>query len=102
MKNRAYTLIALMILIGSMAVAAKAQTGGRRQLIANIPFQFNVGDKTLPAGEYTVSQVNPASDLAVLQLRTKDCSAGAMVQMSSVIGKAQNGARLVFHRYDKQ
>jgi hypothetical protein len=49
---------------------AQAQTGSRTQLIAKIPFQFNVGNKSMPAGEYTVSQVNPSSDRAVRQLRT--------------------------------
>jgi hypothetical protein len=70
------------------------------QLIANIPFQFSVGNKTLPAGEYTVRQVNPASDHAVLQLRSKDGSAGAMIQMGSVIGRAQENGKLIFRRYD--
>ncbi len=99
MKRQVYTMIAMIILVGSMAVAAQAQTGGRTQLIANIPFQFSVGKKTLPAGEYTVRQVNPASDHAVLQLRSKDGSAIAMVQMGSVTGKAQESAKLIFNRY---
>ena len=62
MKKQAYTMIAMIVLVGSMAVAAQAQTSGHARLIANIPFQFKVGNKTLPAGEYTVAQVNPASD----------------------------------------
>jgi hypothetical protein len=102
MKKQAYTMIAMIVLVGSMAVAAKAQTSGRTQLIANIPFQFNVGNKTLPAGEYTVAQVNPASDHAVLQLRSKNGRASAIVQMGSVIGKAQESAKLIFNRYGNQ
>jgi hypothetical protein len=102
MKKQAYIMIAMIVLVGSMAVAAQAQTSGRTHLIANIPFEFSVGGKTLPAGEYTVRQVNPASDHAVLQLRSKDGSAGAMVQMGSVIGKAQDGAKLIFNRYGDQ
>ena len=102
MKKNTYTVIAMIVLVGSMAVAAQAQTSGRTQLIANIPFGFSVGGKTLPAGEYTVRQVNPASDHAVLQLRSKDGSAGAMVQMNSVIGKAQENAKLIFNRYGNQ
>jgi len=102
MKKQAYTMIAMIVLVGSMAVAAKAQTSGRAKLIANIPFQFNVGNKTLPAGEYTVRQVNPASDQAELQLRSKDGRASAMVQMGSVIGKAQESAKLIFRRYDNR
>ena len=102
MKKQAYTMIAMIVLVGSMAVAGHAQTSGRTRLIANIPFQFNVGNKTLPAGEYTVAQVNPSSDHAVLQLRSKDGRASAMVQMGSVMGKAQESAKLIFNRYGNQ
>src|SRR3984893_3627133 len=99
MKKQAYTMIAMIVLLGSMAVAAQAQSSGRTQLIANIPFDFSVGNKTLPAGEYTVAQVNPASDHAVLQLRSRDGRAAAMVQMTSVIGKARESSKLSFNRY---
>jgi hypothetical protein len=102
MKRQAYNLMALLVLVGSMAVAAQAQTSGRTQLIANIPFQFNVGEKTMPAGEYTVIQVNPSSDQAVLQIRTKDGSRTVMIQTSNVTGKASESARLVFNRYGSQ
>lgn len=95
--KKAYKMIALMVLVGSMAVAAQAQTGSRTQLVASIPFQFNVGDQTMPAGEYTVSQVNPSSDHAVLRLRGKDGSRTVMIQMNSVIAKANEGSRLVFN-----
>ena len=101
MKKTAYTMIALLGLLGSMAVAANAQSNGRR-LVATIPFQFNVGDKTLPAGEYTVAQTNPSSDRAVLQLRSKDGRSSAMIQMNNAIGKASERARLVFNRYGNQ
>ena len=99
MKKQTYTMIALLVLVGSMAVAAQAQTSGRTQLIANIPFQFNVGNKTLPAGEYSVRQVNPDSDCGVLLLSSRDGNASAMIQVGSVIGKAPETAKLTFHRY---
>lgn len=102
MKKHAYTMIALLVLVGSMAVAAEAQISGRTQLVANIPFQFNVGSKALPAGEYSVRQINLNSDHAVLQLRSKDGNASAMIQVDSVIGKAQESAKLTFHRYSNQ
>ena len=102
MKKQAYSVIAMFVLVGTMAVAAKAQTSGRTQLIANIPFEFIVGDKTLPAGEYTIVRVNPASNPAVLQLRSKDGSAGALVTMMPVIAKASDRAHLVFHCYGNQ
>jgi len=99
MKRQAYMIIALAVLLGSMAVAAQAQTSGRTQLVASIPFQFNVGDQAMPAGDYTITQVNPSSDLAVLQLRSKGGKCNAMIQMNNVIGKGNESARLVFNRY---
>jgi hypothetical protein len=78
---------------------AKAQTSGTTQLIANIPFEFSVGNQTLPAGEDAVRCTNPASDMKVLQLRSSDGSASVMVRTNSVIGKTQDDAKLVFNRY---
>ena len=99
MKKHAYTIIALLVLAGSMAVAALGQTSSRNELRASIPFTFHVGDKSMPAGEYTVQQINPASDHCALQLRSKDGRSVAMIQMNNVIGKADERARLVFNRY---
>jgi len=98
MKKQAYTMIAMFVLVASMAVAAQAQTSGRTQLTANIPFNFSVGNQSLPAGEYTIAQINPGSSNVVLQLRSREGNS-AMVQMTSVIGKAQENAKLIFHRY---
>lgn len=96
--KKAYTMIALVVLVGSMAVAAQAQTASGTQLVARIPFQFKAGDKTMSAGDYTISQVNPSSDRAVLRLRTKDGRNTVMIQMNSVIGKTGVGSQLVFNR----
>jgi hypothetical protein len=99
MKKQAYIITVIMLVTIAGLSTAKAQTSGNPQLIANIPFAFSVGNKTMPAGEYTVSCANPASDLKVLQLRSRDGRAGVMVQTSSVIGKIQDSAKLVFNRY---
>jgi hypothetical protein len=99
MKKQAYTMIALLVLVGSMAVAAQAQSSGRTQLVANIPFEFNVGDKTMPAGEYSLSRVNPASDPAVLHFRSKDGRANINVSMINVRGRAWESPQLTFNRY---
>src|SRR5437016_5524775 len=99
MKKQAYTMIAMIVLVGSMAVAAQAQSGSRSQLVASIPFEFNIGDKAMPAGEYTIRQVNPSSDRAVLQLRSQDGKASAMVQMNALIDRAKSPetASLIFN-----
>jgi hypothetical protein len=100
MKKQAYKLMALFVLVGSMALAAQAQSSGGKRLIANIPFEFTAGNKTLPAAEYTVEQVNAASDHAVLRLRTRDGRVSVLLQTTSISGKADESAKLIFNRYD--
>jgi hypothetical protein len=102
MKKQAYTVIAMMVLIGSMAVAAQAQNNGRPQLVAEIPFQFKVGNKTLPAGEYLVRSVSDTSPIVVLNIQSRDGKGSAMLMMTSVQGKTPDGAKLLFNRYGSQ
>ena len=100
MKKQAYSIVIMIMLMTGVAIStAKAQSSGGNQLIARVPFAFNVGNKTLPAGEYTVSCANPASDLKVLQLRSTDGSTNVMVSTNGVIGKMQENAKLIFNRY---
>jgi hypothetical protein len=68
-------------------------------VVAKIPFDFNVGAKTLPAGKYTVTIVNPASDRKVLQIRSSDGHWAAITQTTGVTGTASEKTKLVFHRY---
>ncbi len=102
MKKQAYTMIAMIVLVGSMGMAAKAQTGGRIALIANIPFQFSIGNKSLPAGEYTVRSISDDSRNVVLRIQSRDGKTSAMLQTSAVEGKAVDRAKLLFHRYGNQ
>ena len=99
MKKQAYTMIAMIVLVGSLAVAAQAQTGGGTQFIANIPFEFSVGNQKLPAGKYIVSVFNPVLDQKVLEIKSIDRRNRTMLQMRSVEGKVQGAAKLVFNRY---
>src|SRR5262249_60006403 len=99
MKKQAYTTIVMFALIGLMAVAVNAQSNGTAaKLIAHIPFEFRAAGRTLPEGDYTVQQVNPSSDRAVLQLNSKDVKASVMIQMNRVIDRTRTmeTARLIF------
>ena len=92
-------MFAVIVLVSSLAVAAKAQQPGRTKLITNIPFQFNVGNETLPAGEYTLLPVMADSSNVVLKIQGSDRKAGIMFSTTTVEGKPQNRTILVFHRY---
>ena len=102
MKKQAYTLIAMIVLVGSLAVAAQAQTNSRIALVANIPFQFSIGNQTLPAGEYTVRSISDDYSTVVLRIESRDGRTHALLVTFTVEGKAQNRSRLVFHRYGNQ
>lgn len=95
MRKQTYTMIAMVVLLGCLAVSANAQCGGG-QLIAKIPFQFSTWKATLPAGEY---QLKCFAEGRLLLIRSRDGKANAFMTMVPVSGRSQEGARLVFHRY---
>ena len=102
MKRQVYAAIALTVLSGALAVGAAAQSRNRQLLTADIPFAFNAGSKTLPAGKYTVTVVNPSSDRNVLQVRSSDGHFSVLLQTTDMIGKSNPQAKLMFRRYGDQ
>ncbi len=99
MKRGAYTLFAIIILVGSLAIAAAGQTSGRPRWVANIPFQFNIGSQTMPAGEYQLLSISSGSANVAVQVKSADGKTEAMLQMRAVDGRVDDRARLVFHCY---
>lgn len=102
MKKLSHTLMMTLVLVALYASAAQAQTSSQPRVIAKIPFAFNAGKTSLPAGKYTISVVNPSSDRKVLQLRSVDGRASAMILTNTVNGILTENAKLVFERYDDQ
>ena len=84
-----------------MAVAAHAQTP--RVQTASVPFDFNVGGRTLPAGEYRVERINPQSYPAAVVLRSKDGRLSLTLLTRNTESNGTEGdARLVFNRYGER
>ena len=98
MKRHLYILMLIIALVTTSA--AEAQTTSPKRVIANIPFAFTVGKTNLPAGKYAVSVLNPSSDRTVLQIRSVDGPASAIVLTNSVNSSPADNAKLVFERYD--
>ena len=96
MKRHLNTLVAILILV--LTVSAQAQTAGAQKVVANIPFAFNVGNTSLPAGKYTITVLNPSSDRKILQIRSTKGSS-ATVQTTAETGNISDDAKLVFQRY---
>ena len=101
MKKLLYTVMMIFVVATLFANAAQAQTSSQQRVIAKIPFAFSVGKTTLPAGKYTFTVVNPSSDRKVLQIRSVDGRASAMILTNTVKGIVTENAKLVFERYDE-
>lgn len=99
MKRHCNILMTILMLAAVLTVGAQAQTANAQHVIAAVPFEFNVGNTTLPAGKYVITVLNPTSDRRILQVRSTDGRSSAMILTSGVIGKAADDAKLVFHRY---
>ncbi len=91
--------LAIIILATALTISAQAQTSSAQRIVATIPFTFTVGNKTLPAGKYTVSVLNPSSDRKALQIRSMNGRSSAMILTTGVTGNVADTAKLVFHRY---
>ena len=90
--------LTIIVLTGVLAVSAHAQTSNAQTVIASIPFTFNVGKTTLPAGRYTITVLNRTSDRKILQIRSLNGRSSAMVLTNGVIGNTSDNAKLVFER----
>lgn len=100
MKRFFYIPVAVVVLLTALAAGAQGQTSSAPRIFARIPFSFAVGKKTLPAGQYTITVVNPSSDRKILQIRSLDGRANAVILTTGVIGNVTENAKLVFERYE--
>ena len=99
MKRLFYIPIAIIVLASAFTIGAEGQTVSGQKVVANIPFAFSVGKANLPAGKYTITVLNNSSDRKILQIRSDDGRASAMVLTTGVTGIATDDAKLVFDRY---
>ena len=89
------TLKTIMLALGVVALSATgllAQTA-----VANIPFDFNVQNATLPAGNYSLAQLNETS--GVLKIMNTDSNKAITVLMLPSNHKRPETGKIVFHVY---
>ena len=98
---KGFAMLALMVTLAlaTVVVSAKAQPTGNR-VIANVPFEFSVGYKTLPAGEYSVRSIASASNGLLIQ--SSDGKVSALRLSDATQRIKDKHARLVFHRYGER
>jgi hypothetical protein len=93
MKMHIWQVVALLGMLGASVLAAGEKNPTLAQ--ADVPFSFVVGNQTLPAGHYTVTELNEKTIRVA-----NDHQQGAFVLTSKVSGGArENSGKLVFYRY---
>lgn len=93
-KILAVAVLALANLV--MAGHASAQIGGVQ---ATVPFSFNVGDRALPAGTYTITQLGSAA----IMVRNRDNPSIATLNLGiHNYSASANDHKLIFHKYGEQ
>src|SRR5207253_7055451 len=92
---KGFTMLTLLVAV-TLATAVVSANAQSNPIKADIPFEFVVGDKTLPAGEYTVK---PATIGGALAIQGADSKSSAVRLTGPTEQKNNSRARMVFHRY---
>src|SRR5438094_822043 len=94
---RIFTMVSLLTVL----VVASVYANSNGPMKVNIPFAFTVGDKTLPAGQYTFERNQLIPQLVMI--RSTDGRTTARGFTTRVYSHtSQTQAKLVFHRYGNQ
>lgn len=100
MKTRILAVAAVLLVSTMVSAQCHAQT--TIAMKGNVPFAFTVGDKTLPAGEYSVQNVIWGNE-SVQLIRSLGGSDSFVVGTLQADGKNNDSSPcLVFHRYGDQ
>lgn len=101
MKKQVYSIFVISVLL--LAVSVIPATAQAVQLIgANIPFDFVVKGKVLPAGDYILEPIQVGASQA-LKIQSADGHITAIVPVRSVRTKAiGDDPKLVFNRFGDQ
>ncbi len=102
MKKQALTVVSMLSLSVMLAVVSVYGNAFDFKVRANIPFDFVVGNETLPSGTYTVEIA--ANNYGVLAIRGTDNRTSAFVLANTVSDKdiQDNSPKLIFNRYGDQ
>lgn len=93
---KGFTMLMLLVSV-TLAAAVVSANAQSTAIKANIPFEFVVGDKTLPAGDYSVTTANTAHD--ALRIQSADGKNSALRLSGPTEQKNKGRSRMVFHRY---
>ena len=88
----------LLLFVALAFVTAVASANAQRRSIADVPFEFVAGNKTLPADHYSITDGTMGREVVKISARKNDTSVFAMTVTLSRKASDEQG-KLVFHRY---
>jgi hypothetical protein len=97
---KAVTMLVSIIALAFMTALVSNAQSRSQQLKANIPFDFMVGDKVLPAGQYVVGTITSNSDEGIV-VRSRDGRHSAMRLTMPLLARTPKGnarGKLTFYR----
>lgn len=103
MRKKLVQIVAtISLVVATMAGAAHAQTLADR-IKVNIPFDFQIAETKLPAGEYYVRRPPQSSSDTILMMSNVH-DGRTILRLTSAVQtlEPKNKATLVFHRYGDQ
>ena len=99
---KGFTMLVLIVTLAlATAVASANAQSSANKVVADVPFEFSVGYKALPAGTYSVQSIVSAGDGLLIQSTDGKMSALRLSEATRRI-KEKPQARLVFHRYSER
>ena len=91
----------LALALMSLPILAVAQMTSSTRIVGEVPFPFMVGNKHVPAGQYTVEPLTQGA--RILVIRNVDARIGLLtLAMPDEAKKAAGSCVLVFHKYGDQ
>ncbi len=100
MKKQTLTFFAMASLFVMLAVGSAYADADRTRVRADIPFDFIVGNATLPAGTYTFKRRDTNAGVLVIQSRDHRESAFAITNtVQCNPQQIEDESKLIFNRY---
>lgn len=98
---KGFTMLMLVVVLALATAVISANAQSSNKVVADVPFEFSVGYKTMPVGEYSVQIVASAGNALLIQ--NVDAKTSAL-RLSEATDRLKNSsqARLVFHRYGER
>ncbi|HEX2715327.1 MAG TPA: hypothetical protein VHM88_24370 [Candidatus Acidoferrales bacterium] len=96
MKKRTFAIVTLLALF---IIAAAGLGHAQQSVMVNIPFEFVVGDRTLPAGDYDIQRPATGRPEVLLIHRTDGSASAIVLTMPVEANDWQPESKLLFNRY---